>query len=281
MPAVVNYIKGRTKCTKCKHEFVLDVSDNDKKLEAVCPSCNNKFTIQAADSSSESEDGDWEEHGESRKTILSSAKPKTNKPKIAAVILICVFVIGLSTSVFSEAFVESSMYALSSLGMKGTVEIHVKNNLNESIENISVEIEDFGSVKKTGNESYVAHNVQLGIKDLKINAPGYENITQEILVTPLFTSYQDITMKKGVGNEPIFFDTVGFSFIFVVFSIFSLIAAIACFKRVHFDTAAVCCILSIFSLGFFLIGLILGVIAFIIILKSKEEFDNGKKGKVF
>jgi hypothetical protein len=256
----------------------LDVSDNEKKQEAVCPSCNNKFTVQTTDSPAESEEGSWEEHGEPRKTILSSAKTKTNKPKIAAVILICVFVVGLSTAVFSEIFIESSTYVLSSLGMKGTVEIHLADESNKSIENITVKIED---VKKTGNGSYVANNVEVGIKKLKIYAPGYVNLTQEILVTPFFRSYHDIKMEKGTGSETNLFDTVAFSMVFVIFSVFALFAAIASFKRVHFDAAAICSIISILSIGFFMIGSLLAVIAFIIIYKSKEEFDNGKKGKTF
>jgi hypothetical protein len=52
-------------------------------------------------------------------------------------------------------------------------------------------------------------------------------------------------------------------------------------KRKHFDVAVAGSIISIFSFGFFLIGAIISIIAFIIIMKCKEEFDDGKKGKTF
>lgn len=282
MPALVNYIKGRTKCPKCRHEFALDIPDDEKKHEAVCPSCNNKFTVQVPSSSSEPEEGGlWEEHGEPRKTILSSKKPKTKKPKIAALILICVFIIGLSTAVFSEIFIESSTYVASSLGMKGTVEIHLTDDSNRSIENIAVEIEGSEDVKKIGNGSYIVNNVEVGIKELKVYAPGYVNLTKEILVTPFFKSYQDIKMEKGIGSETNPFDPTSCTIILIIFPIFALLGAIASFKRVHFDAAVVCSLVSIFAFGFFLIGSVLAVVAFIIILNSKEEFDNGKKGKTF
>jgi len=282
MPAVVNLIKGRTKCPKCRHEFVLDISDGEKRHEAVCPNCNNKFSVIVSDSPTETEEGSfWVEHGEPRKTILSSRKQKTRKPKIAAVLLICVFVIGLSTAVYFEIFIESSTYVTSFLGVKGTVDIHVTDKSNNSVYNLTVEIEDFGNLKKTGNGSYVANNVEVGIKEIKIHAPGYVNITQEILVTPFFTSYQDIKMEKGVGSETNSFDLTGCTFILIIFPIFALLAAIASFKRVHFDAAAICSIISIFAFGFFMVGSILSIIAFVIIFKSKEEFDDGKKGKVF
>ena len=69
--------------------------------------------------------------------------------------------------------------------------------------------------------------------------------------------------------------------IILIFSIFALIGAIACIQRKHFDVAVVGCFLSIFSFGFFMIGSVLAIIALIFIYKSKEEFDDGKKGKFF
>ena len=275
-------MKGRTKCPECKHEFVLDVPSNGKKHKAVCPNCETKFTVRAKCTTDES-DGEcyWEEYGEPRKTILSSIKPKTNKPKIVAIILICVFALGITTAVFSEMFIESSLDVASTFGMTGTVEIHVTNQSNKSIENIKVSIEGVENVKKSGNGSYYAKNVEVGIKEITIISPEYSNLTQEILVTPFFTSYHKIKMKKGTDNETNFFDANGCSIILMIFSVFALLGAIASFKRKHFDVAVVGSFISIFSFGFFMIGSILSIIAFLIVFKSKEEFEDGKKGKVF
>ena len=47
------------------------------------------------------------------------------------------------------------------------------------------------------------------------------------------------------------------------------------------DVAVVGALLGIFSFGFFLLGSILSIISLFLILSSKEEFENGKKGKSF
>jgi len=275
-------MKGRIECPECKHEFVLDIPADGKKHEAVCPKCKKKFIIRTKCSPKESEDGCyWEEYGEPRKTILSSIKPKTNRPKIAAIILVCVFALGLTTAAFSDMFIESSLDVASSFGMTGTVEIHVTNQTNKSIENIQVNIEGVDSVKKTGNGSYLAENVEVGIREITITSLEYSNLTQEILVTPFFKSYHKIKMKKGIDNEKNYFDTTSCSIILMIFSVFALLGAVASLKREHFDVAVAGSIISIFSFGFFMIGSILSVIAFIIVMKSKEEFEDGKKGKVF
>jgi hypothetical protein len=106
-------MKGRTTCPKCKQEIILDLP-NKGKHEIVCPKCNNKFSIQKCDDSISIQECSWEEHGEPRKTVLSSMKPKTKMPKYAAIILACVFIIGITTAVFSESFIESSLDVASS-----------------------------------------------------------------------------------------------------------------------------------------------------------------------
>ncbi len=93
-------MKGKTKCPKCDHEFVLDIPDNKEKYSTICPKCKHQFIIKK---STECKDIDieciWEEHGEPRKTILSSIKPRTDKPMISSILLTIVFIIGLFSSI--------------------------------------------------------------------------------------------------------------------------------------------------------------------------------------
>jgi hypothetical protein len=272
-------MKGRTICPKCKHEFVLDVPDGEKKYDAKCPKCKDEFTIKIKKSDKEDECC-WEEHGEPRKTILSSIKPKTNKPMIAAVILIVVFTIGITTSVFSESFIETSMDTLSSIGLKGTIELFIIDQNNNSLENVQIKIgENIGETSKNG--LYSIENISLGINTIEINKTGHKTQIREILVLPFINSYHEIQIKNETGIENKTFDTVGCSIIFIIFSIMSLFAAIVCFRRIHFDVAFVGSLLGIFTFGFFLIGSILSIFALIVIWFSKEEFKNGKKGKTF
>lgn len=276
-------MKGRTTCPKCKHEFVIDTPDNSTKYEVVCPSCKNKFTIQPTSPDSKSEDDcHWEEHGEPRKTILSSIKPSTDKPTIAAVLLIAVFALGIASAAFPNAFIEAPLDTLSTIGMTGTVELVVIDQSNNSLGNVTITVDGVSNTTNV-NGAYSVSNISLGVRTVYLSLNGYKTQTREILVVPFIISSHEITMNEEdeVDKEYIPFDTIGCSIILVIFSVFALIAALMSFERQHLDVAVVGSILSIFSFGFFAIGSIISIIALIIILKCRDEFEDGKKGKVF
>lgn len=277
---VKKIMKGRTTCPKCNHEFIVDIPEGSEEYKAICPKCDCKFTIRKTpDGLKAEEENTWEEHGEPRKTILSSIKPRTDKPMIAAVILVCVFVLGASSAAFSETFIEAPLGVLSSAGMTGTVEFMITDQSNSSIENASILIGEVSS-KTNANGRCLVENVSLGIKETEIVTPENETFTREILVTPLINSYNEIIVS-GDSEEFIPYDTIGCSIILLIFSVIALLGAVASLKRQHFDVAVVGSILGIFSFGFFMIGSILSIIALIIILRSKEEFEDGQKGKSF
>ena len=274
-------MKGRTTCPKCKHEFVLDAPDNGGKYKVVCPNCGDKFTIKPTSCDPKSEDECfWEEHGEPRKTILSAIKPRTNKPTIAAVLLISVFAIGITSAAFSDAFIETPLDVLTNVGMTGSVDLLVIDQLNNSIEEASIIIDGISTITDE-NGSYYVENISLGLKKVEVSLTGYKTVTREILVVPFIKSSHEIRMENGNGEKYIPFDTIGCSIILVIFSVFALLAAVISLKRQHIDVAVVGSILGIFSFGFLMIGSIISVIALIIILKSMDEFENGKKGKIF
>ena len=148
----------------------------------------------------------------------------------------------------------------------------------------ALEVEGFAiriKEKPIAKEVSQAIDIDVGIKEVHISSLKYGNITKEILVTPFLKSYNEVKLSDGTDNKVVAYDTTGCSIIIFIFSIFALLAAISCLKRKHFDLAMVGSIVSIFSFGFFMIGSILCIIAIIIIFKSKEEFNDGKKGKTF
>ncbi|HDQ15735.1 MAG TPA: hypothetical protein ENN45_01600 [Bacteroidetes bacterium] len=269
-------MKGKATCPECKHNFVLTLPDDKKKHEVQCPKCKSKFSIKAKD-----EDFSWVEHGEPRKTILSKLKPKTNKPLIAAIILMCVFGLGITTAVFSEAFIESSLDVASVFGLKGNVEINVNNLTNSSVENATLDLND--ATKTTNSEGFVKFDdVELGIQTVEVSKQGYKTQKYEIMVVPFFNNKIDANLQEGSGiADTNKFDTLGCSFIIVIFSIFALIGIFACLKRNNLDVAVAGSIIGIFSFGFLFIGSILSIIAFVIIMKSRDEFRNDEKGRTF
>ncbi|MCK5112713.1 MAG: hypothetical protein KAQ84_04150 [Thermoplasmatales archaeon] len=192
-------MKGKTTCPKCKHEFVMDVPDNSEKHVIECPKCNHSFIIKRTCKDESDDECDWEEHGEPRKTILSSIKQKTNKPTIASFLLLTTGVLGVFTAVI-----------------------------------------------------YNSGGVQL--------IPELDFITSSLSLLS--------------------FDKFALSISLVIFSIFALVGSITVFKRRYFVFTAICAFIGIFSIGLF-VGLVLSIVALELIIVSRDEFENGTKGKVF
>ena len=277
-------MKGRTTCPKCKHEFVLDVEDGKEQHDVVCPKCENQFIIKTSKKDcGPDEECSWEEHGEPRKTILSKIKPRTNKPMIAAILLLVVFSLGISTAVFSEQFIESSLDVTSGIGLDGTVKLTVVDaSNNETLENANITVNGIETKFTYANKSYSNENIEPGIQLIEVEVSEYKTEKIEIMVTPFFASENTITMEEGTGTgDTQEFDTSFCLIILAIFSVFPIIGAIVCLKRQHFDVAMAGAILGILSFGFFLLGSIISIIAFVIIMKSRDEFENGKKGKTF
>ena len=63
-------------------------------------------------------------------------------------------------------------------------------------------------------------------------------------------------------------------------SFFALAGSVMAFRRRGFIITFICAIIGIFSIGFF-IGLILAVIVVILLVLSRDEFENVAKGKIF
>ncbi len=274
-------MKGKATCPKCAHNFVVDLPKDKEKHLISCPKCDHKFNIKVKHRKDEIGECVWEEHGEPRKTVLSSIKPKTNKPMIAAILLVCVFSIGVATSAFSETFIETTLDVASAAGGTGTVEFEIVDWNNETINNATVLISG-ESINQNDNAIYKKENIELGIQEVEIKKNGYSNSTTEVLVIPFIPTETTFKIENGTKNiEKTEFNSFGCSIILGIFSVFALFSVLTCVKREHFDVAVAGSILAIFSFGFFFIGSILSIISFIIIYKSRDEFKNGDKGKIF
>lgn len=275
-------VKGRTICPNCNKEIILDIPDKEKKVEVICPFCSNRFITKSKCNDFKSKDEClWIEHGEPRKTILSSRKTKTNRPKIAGILLIFVLIIGIFTTIFSETFIISYLNIASSAGIAGSVKLKVIDISNNSIDNATININGINGYTRNDG-TFNIDNIKLGIKPIEISKEGYKNQTYKKLVTPFFNFETVIKLKEGEGHEDkIEYDSLACSMVLIIFLVFTVLSAIACLKRKHLDIALFGCFISIFTFGFFFIGMIISIIALILIYKSMEEFENGKTGKTF
>ena len=78
----------------------MEIQEHADTVDIACPQCQHVFAIRKACSpETPSEECSWEEHGEPRKTILSSLKPYTNKPMMASFLLLMTSVLGIFTAV--------------------------------------------------------------------------------------------------------------------------------------------------------------------------------------
>ena len=280
-PLGKSIMKGKTVCPNCQENFAIDLPEDDKKHSVTCPNCKCKFDVKKTDKDTSDKECLWEEYGEPRKTILSSIKPKTNKPFIAIVLLIIIFSIGVTTTVFSESFIQTGTQTMSAIGLNGEIKLHVTDQDNSSLQQMTIVI-DGKSIEHTNNGTYYKEGIETGIQTIQISGIGFKTQKIEILVMPIITTEQDIKIEEGTGSaEPVYFDNIGCTIILAIFTIFALIALIACLKRQHFDLALVGSFLAIFSFGFYFIGSILSIIAFVLIILSRDEFENGDKGKIF
>lgn len=92
-------MKGKTTCPQCNHGFVMDVPDDSDTHTIKCPQCNHLFVIKRTCHEEPDDECGWEEYGETRKTILSSMKKKTNKPIIASFLLLATGILGIFTAI--------------------------------------------------------------------------------------------------------------------------------------------------------------------------------------
>ena len=192
-------MKGKTTCPKCNHEFVMDVPEDSEKHDIECPKCRHSFIIKRICKDKSDDECWWEEHGEPRKTILSSIKQKTNKPIIASFLLFATGILGIFTAV----------------------------------------------IYNSGGVQFI---------------PELDFITSSLSLLS--------------------FDKFALSISLIIFSIFALVGSITVFKRRYFVFTAICAVIGIFSIGLF-VGLVLSIVALELIIVSRDEFENGKKGKVF
>jgi len=286
-------MKGRIRCPHCGKDFTANARDDSTRVTTTCPNCGHKIAVtfdrrtgqECKDQSLEtSEECDWEERGEPRKTILTSIQPRTDKPMIASMLLLIIIIIGFTSAVYPEAYLQTPLDLLSASGTYAQITVIIKDQNGTPLENISVWVNPSSKSMTNGSGYATLENISLGKQRIyvspTITGPA---VSKDIYILPGDVN-TDITISNDTGtitsvDSPQ--NLIWSSFVVIILSIVSIFGFIASWKRQHFDVALVCSIVSIFTIGFYFIGSVLGFIAVILILRSKEEFNDGKKGKSF
>ena len=293
-----NHMKGRITCPACGQQFIKETTQQTPTLSVHCPHCNHHFVVkipsqQANDKEQcmmddDSVDCTWEEYGEPRKTILSSTKRRTDKPKIAAFLLFIVVIMGLGSAVIPDTFIDGSLDLLAVAGVSSQITIEILNQTGVPQEGYKI-IGPSG-LNATTNASGILISNHLPVGEYRIRIysssenASMEHMQTDVLVFPFnLASYEFIvdTSTTPVSLEKTNTSLTWCSGILIILSIIVLIGVISSWRRQYSDVALVGALVGIFTLGFYLLGVLLSIIALILIYKSKEEFEDGKKGKSF
>jgi DNA-directed RNA polymerase subunit RPC12/RpoP len=286
-------MKGRIQCPHCGKDFIAIEKDGHIKEIQKCPNCGKKISLKRKNKNDENcektssdnyEECNWEEHGEPRKTILSSFKPRTDKPMLASLLLLTVVIIGISSAIFPEAYLQTPLDVLSATGSTGAITLFVQDQDGTNMDNILVWVDPLFKNSTNTSGFVTLENLSLGKQHLFISINGtVTSEAKEIFILPFHTETTITVMQDSTSLkiQEQLTDLVWCSSIVIILSIATIFGFIASWKRQHFDAAVIGSIVGIFTIGFYFIGSILSIIAIILLLLSKEEFDDGKKGKSF
>jgi len=287
-------MKGRISCPKCGQHITAEINREVSSFAINCPECNHHFKVKTSqincsnippDSPIDAEaDCDWEEHGEPRKTILSSIKPRTDKPMIASLILISIVIIAVVSAFFPTLYLQAPVQVASLSGVEGGLTVILDNESVVDADYILLSINQENAIFKKNNDSFHASSLTLGEHVLSITySTTNATTTKDVYILPFDLSSHSI---KIIDTTPLTIENDSYelgwlSIILIILAAITLIGAVMCWKRKHSDVAVISSIVGICTIGIYFSGLILGIIAIWLILKSRDEFDDGKKGKSF
>jgi hypothetical protein len=290
-------MKGRITCPKCGQHIIAEINKNVSAFTLDCPKCNHHFKAKTSqvDLSNVNSDSPvdvesdcyWEEHGEPRKTILSSIKPRTDKPMIASFLLFAVILIAVISAFFPTMFLHAPMSVASFAGVNGDLVILFDDASVINTNHIMLSIDQENVTFMANNDSFTASSLRLGEHEITIELfsenVSNQSVTKQVYILPfdLSTYTVRITESNPLTLENSTVQLGWITSILLILSGVTFIAAIMCWKRKNSDVALIGSIFGMVTIGIYFSGLILSIIALWLILKSRDEFDDGKKGKSF
>jgi len=268
-------MKGKAKCPHCKQKVVVEVPLETTGTEVVtCPNCDMQFKVNVDEPYS------WEEDAPLIHPSMH-IKPKSMKIPIASLLLIIVFLLGIVISgalFFSMDIIEDADRSSQYNGK-------VVDTNGDSLAGVDVSVIDHPewTTITDDNGKFSFSNITSGKRTLQFMLDGYITLEAEVFVLPWDVSIpqEQFTMKNGSGaNEdktlivrvlelgPILAGVV------IILSAIALAGAIMALMRIHFPIVVLGAVCGIVAGFFSIIGIPLGIVALILILLAKEEFQG-------
>ncbi len=214
------------------------------------------------------------------------------KPKLAALLLIVVFFLGLANSATNIAYANEVVSSDALDSSESVVAITISGSVMDfdttlPIGDADVNIIDTGESTVTNPEGfYVIENVPTGEHTIIVSATGFQTVNKKVKLTPAPERIINFELQKGSGT--VYVDETsdtgeevdedeedrGWSFIgflTLIFAILALLGAYLAFNQYMFWVCSTTAFFGVLSFGFG-VGMFLGIIAMILILVSKDKF---------
>lgn len=266
-------MKGKSRCPHCKESVVVDVPDGLSGEQVVtCPNCGMKFKVNVDEKYS------WESEAP---MIHPSVHLKTRsmKPAIAGILLIITLIFGVILS----AAIFSSVSLIESAHIDCTFKGKVVDDNGNPLEGVTVSLLNHPEISNVTNDKgkFSLSNITAGKQTLHLTKEGYKTTNIKVIVLPQNIESEKFVMEEGSGEvsteslsaKILINYAFWISSLVLVMSIITGIGGIASLMRKYFPMTVIGSVTGFFTI----VGIPLGIIALVLLLISKDEFESEPK----
>ncbi len=262
-------MKGKTRCPYCGENIIVEVPDGATGLQSVtCPNCGMKIKINVMP-----DEKPIQEYSPIHPTVKKIKR--SEKTTLAAIFLILSFILGISMGAILLAH-HNMLYE-----GNGEIKGYVVDEKGNGLYDVSIYVDGNFSMRSDEKGRFEIKNISAGEHVLTFEKNGFKKLVVKTFVLPSSISISEkYTLKKGSGEEKITSLTLYavkflpvFSYAVITLSFLPLIGGIFCLMRKHFIIVVVSSVFGIFSFGF-IVGSLLSIIALILVLLSRDEFEE-------
>lgn len=262
-------MKGKTRCPYCGENIVVEVPDGVTGLQTVtCPNCGMKIKVNVT-----ADEEPIIEYSPIHPTVKKIKK--SEKTTLAAILLIISFILGISMGA-----ILISQHNLLYEGM-GEIKGIVVDEHGKELYNVTIYVDGQALERSDKDGKFIIKNISAGEHTLIFEKEGFKRLVVKTFVFPSSISVSEkYTLPRGDGEIEIKSLSLYavkflpiFSYAVIIISIMPLIGGIFCLMRKHFIVVVISSVFGIFSFGF-IVGSLLSIIALILVLLSKNEFEE-------
>jgi len=268
-------MKGKAHCPHCKHKVVVEVPDEAHGEQIVaCPQCGVQFKVNVDEPYS------WEEDAP---LIHPSVRLKNRsmKPPVAGLLLIIIFLLGVVIS----GVLFFSLDVVGSVHMESQFQGTVVDEEGTALAGVTVTVTDHPELMAVTDAEgrFSFPNITSGRQELQFMEDGYKTLKAKVFVFPWNVSIaqERFVLEAGQGTEQykslairIFEMGPLLAAVLATLSTVALVGGIMALLRRHFIVALVGGVCGIVAGFFSIVGIPLGIVAIILLLLSREEFQG-------